>query len=500
MRALGKKSGIVYQKSKFFLYRSLTYFSFLLLPIYLQREIAFTRPVNILVMFLYCMFIMGQWFLLGKEIDHRLKIYFRVNSSIDRVVYRLFMGMFFMVIYFNLVNLMPGKWIYNTFWITWILLGLFYSWPTRGKIIQESVTTNFHEYKYLDRFEKTILILIVVILGVSIPEFPSLSNANTLKLFFDPNERISGAFWSFLTVNYYPFKKYPELFKIAWSVHFYFVTVSLYLMTFYAILRYFVTRRLAILGVFALVSSWSFSKILALNFGNSLLTTYSIIWIWSFLWCIKSSTFRSGLFFGLVGAWGIVIDKTNMILFVVGMLSVHFFFLRDKTYWYRRQFLKYNSLGVILGVLVFLLSTSALDYHLNFDFYQILQDFKGLIERKSFYTLSLLGIIVFIKEIALKKRSELKDENFQMDKLFEFTYSLGILIVSSIIFESRFLKDFSGLWILAFLSVIPIELIFQKIRRLRSSRNIIYVIYIVICLLDSHIEGRIKILLRMFNS
>lgn len=446
------------------------------------------------------MFIMGQWFLLGKEIDHRLKIYFRVNSSIDRVVYRLYMGMFFMTIYFNIVGLMPGKWIYNIFWTTWIFLGLFYSWPTRGKIIQESVTTNFHEYKYLDRFEKTILILIIAVLGISIPEFPSLSNANTLKLFFDPNERVSGAFWSFLTVNYYPFKKYPELFKIAWSMHFYFVTISLYLMTFYAILRYFVTRRLAILGVFALVSTWSFSKILALNFGNALLSTFSIIWLWSFLWCIKSSTFRSGLFFGLVGAWGVVIDKTNMVLFIAGMLSVHFFFLRDKTYWYRRQFLKYNSLGVILGVLVFLLSTSTLDFSLNFNLQALMQEFKGYVERKSFYTLSLLGLIVIVREITLRRNSAVKSENFQMDKLFEFICSLGILFVAGMIFESRFLKDFSALWILAFLSVIPIELIFQKIRRLRSSRNIIYVIYIIICLLDSHIEGRIKILLRMFNS
>lgn len=446
------------------------------------------------------MFIMGQWFLLGKEIDHRLKIYFRVNSSIDRVVYRLYMGMFFMTIYFNIVGLMPGKWIYNIFWTTWIFLGLFYSWPTRGKIIQESVTTNFHEYKYLDRFEKTILILIIAVLGISIPEFPSLSNANTLKLFFDPNERVSGAFWSFLTVNYYPFKKYPELFKIAWSMHFYFVTISLYLMTFYAILRYFVTRRLAILGVFALVSTWSFSKILALNFGNALLSTFSIIWLWSFLWCIKSSTFRSGLFFGLVGAWGVIIDKTNMVLFIAGMLSVHFFFLRDKTYWYRRQFLKYNSLGVILGVLVFLLSTSTLDFSLNFNLQALMQEFKGYVERKSFYTLSLLGLIVIVREITLRRNSAVKSENFQMDKLFEFICSLGILFVAGMIFESRFLKDFSALWILAFLSVIPIELIFQKIRRLRSSRNIIYVIYIIICLLDSHIEGRIKILLRMFNS
>lgn len=499
METLENNSSILYQKSKFFLFRALIYFSFLLLPIYLQREVNISKPLNLLVMILYCCFIMSQWFLLGKEIDHRLKIYFRVNSSIDRIVYRLYMGMFFMTIYFNILNLLPGKWIYNIFWATWIFLGLFYSWPTRGKIIQESVTSNFNEYKYLDRFEKTVLFLIVIMLFVSVPEFPMLSNPNALKLFFDPSERISGAFWSFLNVNYYPFKKYPELFKFAWSVHFYFVTISLYLMTFYAILRYFVTRRLAVLGVFALVSSWSFSKILALNFGNALLTTYSILWIWSFMWCTKSSTYRSGLFIGLVGAWGVMIDKSNMALFTIGVLALNFILLKDKTYWYKRQFFKYASFGLILGILVFLLSTSVFDMSISSSIAKNIGEIWTLIERKSFYILSIFGFIVFCREILWQKNHENRLLAFQMDKMNEFLLAIILLMMFGLTIESRFFKDFSILWILAFFSVIPIELIFQKIRRLRSSRNMIYLIYIIICLLDSHFEGRVKILLRLFQ-
>ncbi len=499
VETLENKSGILYQKSKFFLYRVLTYFTFLLLPIYLQKEVNISRPVSVVVMVLYCMFIMGQWFLLGKEIDHRLKIYFRVNSSIDRIVYRLFMGMFFMTIYFNIINLLPGKWVYNIFWITWVVLGLFYSWPTRGKIIQESVSSNFHEYRYLDRFEKTILFLIVAMFVASIPEFPNLATANSLKLFFDPSERISGAFWSFLQVNYYPFKKYPDLFKIAWCVHFYFLTTSMYLMTFYAILRYFVSRRLAVLGVFALISSWSFSKILALNFGNSLLTSYSILWIWTLLWCTKSSTYRSGLFVGLVGAWGIVIDKTNIILFGMQLFALHTLFLKNKTYWYRRQFFKYNTFGVILGVLVFLLSTSTLEFKIAESFASSFVDIWSLIERKAFFILSLFGFCIFFGKVLYQKKDSTKLINLPSDKMNEFAFGVGLLFLSGLVFESRFFKDFSILWLLAFLSVIPIELIFQKIRRLRSSRNMIYMIYIIICLLDSHFEGRVKILLRMFN-
>jgi len=44
-----------------------------------------------------------------------------------------------------------------------------------------------------------------------------------------------------------------------------------------------------------------------------------------------------------------------------------------------------------------------------------------------------------------------------------------------------------------------LEVLFQKIHRMRSQRNMIYLIYIIICLLDSHIEGRIKIWLNFFN-
>ena len=44
------------------------------------------------MLLVYLIFMIGQWYLLGKEIDHRLKIYYRVNSSMDRTVYRIFTG------------------------------------------------------------------------------------------------------------------------------------------------------------------------------------------------------------------------------------------------------------------------------------------------------------------------------------------------------------------------------------------------------------------------
>jgi hypothetical protein len=75
----------------------------------------------------------GQWYLLGKEIDHRLKIYFRANSSIDRILYRLFSGCDIMMLIFNLFSLLPSD--YSPLWILdflW-LLGYFLFLAYQGK-------------------------------------------------------------------------------------------------------------------------------------------------------------------------------------------------------------------------------------------------------------------------------------------------------------------------------------------------------------------------------
>ena len=187
-------SNIFAAKFKFFLTRAVGYFFFLLFPIFLQKTVELNDGLQMGMMFIYILFIFGQWFLLGKEIDHRLKIYFRVNSSIDKIVYRLLLGQSFFLIYFNILNLLPNKWTYNFFWITWIFLGLFYSWPTRGKIIEESMSSHFSNAKYLDSFEKTLLALIVFFFIASIPELPNLKDINALKLYLDPAEKFSDFF------------------------------------------------------------------------------------------------------------------------------------------------------------------------------------------------------------------------------------------------------------------------------------------------------------------
>ncbi|MBA2404033.1 MAG: hypothetical protein H0V66_04610, partial [Bdellovibrionales bacterium] len=78
---LVKNSNIIWEKSKFFINRAVIYFSFLLLPVWIQKSLEINIFVQSLMMLAYLMFMAGQWYLLGKEIDHRFKIYFRANST-----------------------------------------------------------------------------------------------------------------------------------------------------------------------------------------------------------------------------------------------------------------------------------------------------------------------------------------------------------------------------------------------------------------------------------
>lgn len=493
---LEDSSGITRLKWKFFTYRAVSYFSFLCVPIFVQKSLHLPMWLQAFFMTFYILFITGQWFLLGKEIDHRLKIYFRVNSSIDRIVYRLFLGMIFFTILFNFISFLESRWIANSFWTIWISLGLFYSWPTRGKIIHESVSTSFGEFKFLDGFEKTLLTLIMLMFIFSLPDLPPLVNVEMLKLYYDPMEKIGNSFFNFLIVNYYPFKNYPGLIRMAWGLHFYVVGMGFFLLVFYAFLRFFVSRRLSLLGVFALVSSWSFSRTLNNNVEFSFITTYSVLWLWTILWVTKSATYRAGLFMGLVSYWGALLNPGFAILVIFQLGFLFFVFLKDRTFWFKRQLFKYSLLGTCLTLIYFFNHTDSLDFvsTISGGAWQV---FRQELGRKGFYTLSVLGLVILIAKVLGQIT-----ENFQieLENLKIFLYTLLLAIIFSMVGEEYLLKGFSMMWILSFLSLIPLELVFQSISRLRSNRNMIYLIYILICLLDSHFEGRVKVFIKIFNS
>lgn len=490
---------ILLQKSKFFLIRALSYAGFLLLPVWIQKTLDLNHGTQVLLMICYLIFMVGQWFLLGKEIDHRLKIYFRVNSSVDRVVYRLVMGMVVMILYFSLLSLLPGDWFKHFFWGTWVALGLFYSWPTRGKIIHESVTSHLGEYRFLDGFEKTVLLLSVLLFFISIPEFPKLESIDALKLYFDPYERVSPIYWNFMRGHFFPFYKFPEIFRLGWCLHFYIVGLGLYLLALYSLLRFFVSRRLSILGVFAVVSSWSFSKIVHQNLFYSFSTTYTIIWIWAFIWVARSLTYRTGLFIGLLGYLGCLINAFYAFLLPLKLLALYFWFLDGKTPWYRRQVIKYSLFGLSVSLAALTGSMDSLSFDHGLELKEFLNQLSRLVDRKAFFSLASIGIVLLLVRILVLKTKKIRLFFVGEAKYIQFYISCFLFVVFAFLFDENLLTHFSLLWILAFLSLLPLEWVFQSISGLRSKRNLFYLLYILICILDSHIEGRFKILIKMFQ-
>lgn len=488
------------EKSKFFFNRVLIYFSFLLLPVWIQKTLEINIFVQSIMMLCYLMFMGGQWYLLGKEIDHRLKIYFRANSSIDRVLYRVIIGNATMMILFNIMAFIPDSIVNHFFWGFFVIVGLFYSWPTRGKIIEESVSTQFTEYKYLDAFEKTVLFITIAMFVVSMPSFPFISNLETMKLIIDSEEKMNGQLWSYLHMYFYPFRRFPHLVNLGWSMHFYFIGFSLYLLALYGILRFFISRRLSILGLFALVSTWSFSLFLKKDPYLCATTTFSVLWVWSILWCVKSSTYRSGLMYGLLCYTGVVLNYNYFFLFPIGLGLLYFTFLKENTQWYRGQFVKYSCLGLVL-ILITLIT------HIDLRFFESAMSFKDfgsylrvVINRKAFYALSLIGLVSLIIMVIKPKWKVLSTLAIDVQRLRELSILVACLLLVGLFVESEILYSFGFLWFIVFLSILPLEWIFQTITRLRSRRNFIYMVYVILCLLDSHFEGRIRMLYNFYQS
>lgn len=485
-------NNILVAKYKFFLNRMIGYFSFFLIPLWLQKVVGVNAVLQIGLGMVYMCFMASQWYLLGKELDHRLKIYYRTNSSIDRILYRAITGCVIMLIYFNFLTLLPADIIKHFFWGTFAVLGLFYSWPTRGKIIQEGISNQFSEYRFLDSFEKTVLFLMLLMFIVSIPEAPHFQSVEAFKLYFDPQEQIHNFYWRFVEVNYLPLKKAAKLYFLSWHTHFYFYGVGLFLMSFYSLLRYFFSRRLSILGVFSLVSSWSLTKFLDVSPIDGFVSTFPLVCCWAALWLTKSATYRTGLFLGIMTCYGVLISPMYILVSPLILLILFLFERKTKTKWYLKQFSKYSLYGSTIAVILSLLSNK---YMWKFRLTSPLKYFDNManyLDDKAFYTLFLLGIVfLFLRKLPIlkKKLTELKieDDRVGLVILLYLTF-----LIFGLFFEPNFTLALSGMWILAFLSLVPLEWIFQTMSRMRSRRNLIYVIYVLVCLLDSHFEGRVK--------
>jgi hypothetical protein len=124
----------------------------------------------------------------------------------------------------------------------------------------------------------------------------------------------------------------------------------------------------------------------------------------------------------------------------------------------------------------------------------------SLLKKKAFYTISIIGLITYIFIIFSPKNKLFHALNMDRRRLRDFALLVACVLILGLIAEKDMIRSFGLLWFVVFLALLPLEWIFQTISRLRSRRNFIYMIYVLVCLLDSHFEGRIRMLYNFYQS
>ena len=298
-------------------------------------------------------------------------------------------------------------------------------------------------------------------------------------------------------LNKFGIQEFPKLYNLVWNFHFYFIGIGSFLFAFYCLLRYFFSRRLSMLGTYAIISSWSLSRLVVNDFFNAVTSGLPLVWLWSVLWSTRSGTYRSGLFTGLIFFYLVLFNPVYILLMPLTLLGVYFGFLPKKTTWFKRQWLKYNVFGAVLGLLIAVVSLAD-PSHFSLQQSSVLSLLQDAVIRKAFFIIAPLGLILIFLYVTNLSNYLLTYINLDRKKLNEVLFGMGVLVFFGFLLSPNFFNGLAPLWALSFLALFPIEWIFQSISRLRSKRNLIYGMYILVCLLDSQMENRIRIVAKMF--
>src|SRR5690606_6695909 len=205
--------------------------------------------------------------------------------------------------------------------------------------------------------------------------------------------------------------------------------------------------------------------------------------------------------FGLLSYFWVIMIYNYFFLFPVGVISLYFLLLKkEHTEWFRTQFVKYTSLGMFL-VLVTLITHVDLGFFSNAMSSEELKNyFQVVINRKAFFSLSIFGLIFLLLYFIFPNWKKFNGLILDNLRLKELCLLVSILILAGLFIEKDLIRGFGLMWMIAFLSILPLEGIFQTLSRARSRRNFIFGIYILVCLLDSHFEGRVRILYNFYQS
>ena len=244
--------------------------------------------------------------------------------------------------------------------------------------------------------------------------------------------------------------------------------------------------------------------ILSSDLVSSHFSVFTVIWVWAGLWIIKSSTYKSGLFLGTIGFLASLLDSRYSLLIIFHFSICHFLFLNQKTKWFRKQFYKYFSFGCFSSLLILifcrLFNVEGVKPIESISLIKIGKNILFEMNEKSFFSLALIGFVILIVKYLFPKMEKLGMSFFiDIKKMTIVLISLFILFCFGAFISPELIKGLGTIWPVVLFCLIPIEFIFQLSSRFRSNRNIIYLMYILICLLDSHFEGRIKIFLNFIK-
>ena len=488
------------EKTIFFAKRAATYSSFLLFIFTVLPQLQDYAAGRIYWSLIYCLYLVGMFYLVGREVDHRLKIYYRTNSSIDRMFYRIVSGYLISGLLAFIFSYLPFALHDYAFWGFWTIWGVIYSWPTRAKVLKEPFLKQVSEFRYLDKFEKLVVFLCVFLLLISIPLFQEVYSLDVFVLNRDPEKYLHPVFWKSVDFLFHPVSTMGIVKTTTWFMFVYFISINCLLIASYCLLRFFFNRRLSLLGIFSIMSSWGLVLILEKDpIYGALIASFSILWIWGLLWTMRSATYRSGLFMGLLGAYGYILFVGNIPFYFASLVLGWFVLFDNKTSWFKKQFLKYNLLGAL--ILLVLIPFDGREFPLAFNLHKalFLEQWDYNFFHKDFYILAVLGVIlVGVFSFNIKNLGN-RFNIYNKDLFGKFLYCLSTLVCLSFAISPQNVSYINSLWIMAFISLVPLEWLFQAIRRLRSRSNLVYGIYIVICLLDSRIEGRIKNIVKFLD-
>ena len=430
-----------------------------------------------------------NFYLVGLYLDYLFKIYYHLNSSLDRMVYRLIFGASFTSILLLCTSFLFGETYVSICCVGLVLVNLiFAAYPTSARVIHTNVSSNLGELKHLDKLEKVLLGMFAIYFFTSVPDIRFVENSGfksflTKDLFHQNFRFVESVFFNFGRVN--------QLVG-----YFYFFLGGLYYLIIYSFFRFFYSRRVSLIGILAIITNWNLVKLVygdITTYGTSL---YLLAFMWGLLWVNTSKSYRTNLFFGLILTLSAHHPlQISMTILFIGLLSV--FLTPDlRTTWAKFQSLKYMSLGA--GVA---LALAVIDIMMGDDFGLLQrQSFSfNLFFKKAFNILSSVGLIVLLSSYGMLRLGKLKSSFSFLGQVnylfFTFVFAIALLFLSG----NGQLFDISAFLFFAIvLYCLPaLELILNSLGLFHRKRNLIFLLYILFAILDSHFESRVKTLISL---